>query len=139
MNRRDFLKAAAAVGFASAMGSGADAGGKLPRRPLGKTGERLSIIGLGGIVLIGQRTEQRPTSDRGRPSIAESTTSTSLPATATAKPRRSLGPALEAVPRQGVSSRARPAGAKAGAREGLPDLSSGSEPTTSTSTRCTAW
>jgi len=54
MRRREFLKVTAAGIAGSAIG-GAAAGGAegkgLPRRDLGKTGEKLSIIGLGGIVV----------------------------------------------------------------------------------------
>jgi len=56
-SRRGFLKGtagAAAAGMAGAGGSsqaGKDA--QLARRPLGQTGERLSIIGLGGLVVAG--------------------------------------------------------------------------------------
>lgn len=62
MERRDFLKqsAAAAAGLAAsesllqplaASETGA-AGRTIPRRPLGKTGEQLSIIAMGGIVVM---------------------------------------------------------------------------------------
>ncbi|MFC1558430.1 aldo/keto reductase [candidate division KSB1 bacterium] len=59
MNRRDFLKAAVASGLASYVPLSRDEftisdnitkKGPLPRRPLGKTGESLSIIGLGGVI-----------------------------------------------------------------------------------------
>jgi len=67
MNRRDFLKSAAA-GLAAAHGvarlEAADAGNEakmekkmLEKRPLGQTGEKLSIIGLGGIVVSGIEQE----------------------------------------------------------------------------------
>ena len=54
MDRREFLRAAAAAGVVSAFG-GVESHGdaSLPRRPLGKTGERLSIVGMGGVVVIG--------------------------------------------------------------------------------------
>ena len=55
MDRREFLKLGIASGVASTLGlQMADAGSlTIARRRLGKTGERLSIIGLGGIVLMG--------------------------------------------------------------------------------------
>lgn len=67
MNRRDFLKSAAA-GLAAAHGvarlEAADAGNEaktekkmLAKRPLGQTGEKLSIIGFGGIVVSGLEQE----------------------------------------------------------------------------------
>jgi aryl-alcohol dehydrogenase-like predicted oxidoreductase len=57
MDRRSFLRAAgaAAVGaVAACSGRGKEANEaslRLPRRPLGRTGERLSIVGFGGIVV----------------------------------------------------------------------------------------
>jgi predicted aldo/keto reductase-like oxidoreductase len=63
MKRRDFLKksTAAAAGLAASQGllqplaaseTGSAAGRTIPRRPLGKSGEHLSIIALGGIVVM---------------------------------------------------------------------------------------
>jgi len=59
MKRRDFLAtSAAAAGLAASQGllgtsdSSAAAGRTIPRRRLGRTGESLSIIGLGGIVVM---------------------------------------------------------------------------------------
>ncbi len=63
MKRRDFLKkgTAAAAGLAATQSllqplaageTGAAAGRTIPRRPLGKTGEHLSIIAMGGIVVM---------------------------------------------------------------------------------------
>jgi len=63
MKRRDFLKKStvAAAGLAAspsllpplaASEGGSAAGTTIPRRPLGKTGERLSIVALGGIVVM---------------------------------------------------------------------------------------
>jgi len=63
MKRRDFLKkgTAAAAGLAASQSllqplrageSGAPTGRTIPRRPLGKTGEHLSIIAMGGIVVM---------------------------------------------------------------------------------------
>jgi len=65
MNRRDFIRDAAA-GAAMLKCFGADLSaiqratipGKLERRSLGKTGEKLSIIGFGGIVVMNATTEQ---------------------------------------------------------------------------------
>ncbi|RJP35347.1 MAG: aldo/keto reductase [Candidatus Omnitrophota bacterium] len=61
MERRDFLKTASIAGLTFA-GTGMtgpsdaaemnDGKGKLPKRPLGKTGIHLSIIGFGGIVVM---------------------------------------------------------------------------------------
>ena len=51
-NRRAFLQATAAglaaAGLAETTGSAADDSNGIPTRPLGKTGERVSLIGLGG-------------------------------------------------------------------------------------------
>jgi len=63
MDRRSFLRAAgaAAVGAAAACsGRGQEvdeASLRLPRRPLGRTGERLSIVGFGGIVVKDESQE----------------------------------------------------------------------------------
>lgn len=66
MDRRDFLKALAAAGVASGLGAcatsdrkkkqseGIEAVGAIERRPLGRTGEKLSVIGFGGIVVMEQ-------------------------------------------------------------------------------------
>jgi predicted aldo/keto reductase-like oxidoreductase len=43
--RRDFVKTAAVLGITA---GAASAGGEIPRRPLGKTGLQVSILGLGG-------------------------------------------------------------------------------------------
>jgi predicted aldo/keto reductase-like oxidoreductase len=50
LTRRDFLKAAVATGMlAGAMRAWApETDGEVPRRPLGRTGEKISAIGLGG-------------------------------------------------------------------------------------------
>jgi len=65
MERRDFLKqsAIAAAGAAAVHGvSSAKAstsiGQPIARRPLGKTGESLSIIGMGGIVVMNVEPSQ---------------------------------------------------------------------------------
>jgi aryl-alcohol dehydrogenase-like predicted oxidoreductase len=50
-NRREFLRASlagAALGVAAAASAAEDGGKGLPRRPLGKTGEKVSILCLGG-------------------------------------------------------------------------------------------
>ncbi|RPJ58091.1 MAG: aldo/keto reductase [Acidobacteria bacterium] len=65
MNRRDFIRDAAA-GAAMLKCFSADlsalqretGAGKLERRSLGRTGEKLSIIGFGGIVVMNATTEQ---------------------------------------------------------------------------------
>ena len=64
MNRRGFLKSASAVVGASYLHSNIYAKSypssenkKLPKRPLGKTGEKLSIVGFGGIVVKDVSTE----------------------------------------------------------------------------------
>jgi len=72
MDRREFLKMTAAAAVGAALG--AEAGGSpakpLARRELGRTGEKLSIIGLGGIVVVGNDQEKanrivREAIDRG--------------------------------------------------------------------------
>jgi aryl-alcohol dehydrogenase-like predicted oxidoreductase len=67
MDRRSFLQAAgaAAVGVAASAATACarpaqeedESSLKLPRRPLGRTGERLSIVGFGGIVVKDQPQE----------------------------------------------------------------------------------
>ncbi|MGZ7065297.1 MAG: aldo/keto reductase [Candidatus Aminicenantales bacterium] len=67
MERRKFFQAmpASVLGLAGALRgkgirnstSGAPQAGLLPRRPLGRTGESLSIIGLGGLVLADETQE----------------------------------------------------------------------------------
>jgi predicted aldo/keto reductase-like oxidoreductase len=59
MKRNDFFKATLAAGLASGTAfagsenmSPTTVPGPLPRRPLGRTGEKLSIIGMGGIVVM---------------------------------------------------------------------------------------
>lgn len=56
MERRDFLKQSALTAAATASARFAKAATTQPiaRRPLGKTGERLSIIGFGGIVVMNE-------------------------------------------------------------------------------------
>jgi len=63
-NRREFLKAAAAglamAGFGSPVLAAEERGSHgVPRRPLGKTGEKVSIVGLGGwhIGAVGEQRE----------------------------------------------------------------------------------
>lgn len=58
MNRRKFLISAAAAGLAFPLEARGAGGSGMERRRLGRTGERLSVIGLGGIVLIGQDQEK---------------------------------------------------------------------------------
>lgn len=72
MKRRDFLRLGIAAGSAAALGlGGVEARSvELPKRKLGRTGEELSILGMGGIVLCGndQRAADRIVSravDRG--------------------------------------------------------------------------
>ncbi len=52
MNRREFLTAAGA-GIAAALSEAGAQDRPIPRRSLGRTGAKLSIIGMGGIVVIG--------------------------------------------------------------------------------------
>jgi aryl-alcohol dehydrogenase-like predicted oxidoreductase len=61
MERRDFLKQAAVTAAAVATASQMNAAPKtplnpIPRRTLGRTGEQLSIIGFGGIVVMNETT-----------------------------------------------------------------------------------
>jgi len=68
MKRRDFLKATAAGAAVTAgmhLGAGAAEGGLVPRRPYGKAGEQLSVIGFGGIVVkdVDQATADRVVAD----------------------------------------------------------------------------
>ena len=60
MDRRDFLKTAAAVALSASLGPEIAQGDtkQLPKRMLGNTGEKLSIIGMGGIVVVGLQQEQ---------------------------------------------------------------------------------
>lgn len=55
IDRRDFLKMSVAAGLAAGTGFGPAEGDQagVPKRALGRTGERVSVIGLGGIVLMG--------------------------------------------------------------------------------------
>jgi uncharacterized protein len=48
MNRRNFLKSALAAVTILPVLRGAAAGREVPRRPLGRTGEKVSIVGIGG-------------------------------------------------------------------------------------------
>lgn len=70
MKRRDFLTVGTGVGLASLLGPRlwaqlqedmAGPAGPVPRRALGQTGERLSVIGVGAIALMG---ESQPEADR---------------------------------------------------------------------------
>lgn len=54
MNRREFIRRTLAASLASALPTeAAQSAGPIPKRKLGRTGERLSIIGMGGIVVVG--------------------------------------------------------------------------------------
>jgi len=54
MNRREFIRRTLAASLASALPTeAAQYAGPIPKRKLGRTGERLSIIGMGGIVVVG--------------------------------------------------------------------------------------
>jgi len=69
LDRRTFLSTAA-LGLAAAASGGEVGSAPLPRRKLGKTGARLSIIGLGGIVVVGHEQAEadrivREAFDRG--------------------------------------------------------------------------
>jgi aryl-alcohol dehydrogenase-like predicted oxidoreductase len=68
MNRREFVVGAAGAGAALSLFPAGLAGverekgpGGLERRSLGKTGEKLSIVGFGGIVVMNATTEQAAT------------------------------------------------------------------------------
>ncbi len=70
MDRREFLATAAAAGLAAASLGEAQAVAGLPKRRLGRTNQRLSIIGLGGIVVVGHEQSEadrivRAAYDRG--------------------------------------------------------------------------
>ena len=59
MQRREFLKQAAltaAVASTSQLNAAAKTSNPIPRRTLGKTGEQLSIIGFGGVVVMNETT-----------------------------------------------------------------------------------
>src|SRR5215472_6009524 len=59
MDRRDFLKTAAAATVATSLATKfSNAADSLPYRVLGHTGEKVSLIGLGGYHLGGQSDEQ---------------------------------------------------------------------------------
>jgi predicted aldo/keto reductase-like oxidoreductase len=70
MNRRDFVAGAAGAAALSAFPSGLTGTerdkrpGALERRALGRTGEKLSIVGLGGVVVMNATTEQAAASVR---------------------------------------------------------------------------
>ena len=60
IDRRQFLRAAGAAASAavvSALGAGCKPAAGMARRTLGKTGERLSIVGFGGIVVRDETAE----------------------------------------------------------------------------------
>src|SRR5580698_2892193 len=60
MERRDFMKqsalAAAAAATTKLSSAATTSTNSIARRPLGKTGEHLSIIGFGGIVVMNEET-----------------------------------------------------------------------------------
>jgi aryl-alcohol dehydrogenase-like predicted oxidoreductase len=58
MDRRRFLKTAAAASLVAGIDRAVAAPVPIPRRPLGRTGEQLSIIGLGGIVVAHREQAQ---------------------------------------------------------------------------------
>ena len=61
MERREFLKQGALMAAAAAttkLSSAATPTDPIARRPLGTTGEHLSIIGFGGIVVMNEDTSQ---------------------------------------------------------------------------------
>ncbi|MBI3698015.1 MAG: aldo/keto reductase [Acidobacteria bacterium] len=60
-SRRDFVKAAAGLSVANTLWA-AEAAGGIPRRPLGKTGLQVSIMGLGG-ARIGMLLDNQPAVD----------------------------------------------------------------------------
>jgi aryl-alcohol dehydrogenase-like predicted oxidoreductase len=60
LNRRQFLRAAGAVAStmaAGALGTGCQRSGRIQKRQLGKTGEQLSVVGFGGIVVKDETPE----------------------------------------------------------------------------------
>ncbi len=56
LTRRTFLKSSLATGIATRLRA-ADARQEIPRRALGRTGEQVSMVGLGGFHIGGQATE----------------------------------------------------------------------------------
>ncbi len=54
MERREFLKQGALTAAATRLGSAATPTSRIARRPLGRTGEHLSMIGFGGIVVMNE-------------------------------------------------------------------------------------
>ena len=86
MERRDFLKQSALTAAAAAatkLSASTTPANPIARRPLGKTGEHLSIIGFGGIVVMNEDTRQLERTSWPKQSIAASIISTSHPAMAT--------------------------------------------------------
>jgi predicted aldo/keto reductase-like oxidoreductase len=59
LSRREFVKLTAAAGLAASLAPAWAAAAKdeMPRRPLGRTGEKVSVIGVGGYHIGIQRTE----------------------------------------------------------------------------------
>lgn len=96
MERRDFLKLTVAAGVAAAVGSDEvqAAGTAIPRRKLGKTGERLSIVGMGGIVLMGH--DQASANKIVAEAVAKSVNYFDVaPSYGNGEAEEKLGPALE--------------------------------------------
>jgi aryl-alcohol dehydrogenase-like predicted oxidoreductase len=60
MDRREFLKTTSLLGAAAALGDGGvDASAaQVPQRVLGKTGEKVSVVGLGGITVMSSTQEE---------------------------------------------------------------------------------
>lgn len=103
LHRRRFLQAGATVGLAELMGPGAWAelqgsmekpSGPLPRRPLGKTGEELSVIGFGAIVVMGG--DQKDANNRVSEAIDRGVNYFDVaPTYGKGEAQEKLGPALE--------------------------------------------
>jgi aryl-alcohol dehydrogenase-like predicted oxidoreductase len=103
MDRRSFMKTGSAATVASILGpelwaqlneAVADGTKPLPRRPLGKTGESLSIIGLGGIVVMGG--EQKDADARVREAIDRGVNYFDVaPTYGRGEAEQKLGPALK--------------------------------------------
>ena len=141
MKRRDFVVGAAGAGAALSVfpaglqGLEREKGpGGLERRALGKTGEKLSIVGFGGIVVKDATTGQA--AERVRAAIEAGVNYFDV-APSYGNAEDMLGPALEPH-RKGVSS---PARRKGGRRKPRPRSSRAPcgrcGPTTSTSTSTT--
>jgi predicted aldo/keto reductase-like oxidoreductase len=105
MKRNDFIKIAAAMGLSSKIVLAAEemrmktatSTGPLPRRPLGKTGEYLSIIGMGGIVVM---DEEQAHADRVVREAFEAGVNYFDVAPTYGDAEQQLGPALEPFRKQ---------------------------------------